>query len=518
MSEPVTEPTTLDPRGCDYAQAIVDTMREPFLVLSPDLRVLRANRSFCRTFRVEPGQVEGLLLSDVDVGQWDIPQLTAFLRAAFTDGSPSDGLELVTEPGSPGARALLLNAQQLSLDGEPRAILLMVDDVTERRQTEATLAVSEVRYRRLFETAQDGILLVHAHTGETIDANPFLEDLLGYSHEEMIGKKLWEMGPFKDVAASRLAFAELQHEKYIRYEDLPLETKAGKKINVEFVSNVYPVNGEDIIQCNIRDITDRRYAEEQLHALHLELEDRVRERTAELAQANQALEREIVERERVEAREHMILVEERTRIAREIHDTLAQGFTGIVIQLEAAEDVLDEEPEEARTHVLQARALARESLTEARRSVWALRPQALEADDLGYAFLHLANKLAQESGTQVEFTLQGIPRPMSQDTEHHLLRIGQEALTNALKHAHAAEIRVALTYHENKVELIIEDSGDGFDADSPAYQRGLGLRGMKERAADFGGQFTITSVPGNGTRVGATAPALRPEGVRGGED
>ena len=188
-----------------------------------------------------------------------------------------------------------------------------------------------------------------------------------------------------------------------------------------------------------------------------------------------------------------------------------------MIQLEAAEDVLDEQPEEARTHVLQARALARESLTEARRSVWALRPQALEADDLGYAFLHLANKLAQESGTEIEFTLQGVPCPMSQDTEHHLLRIGQEALTNALKHAHAAEIRVALAYHEDRVELTIEDSGDGFDADSPAYQRGLGLRGMRERAADFGGLFTITSAPGYGTRVGAVVPTSRSEGVPHGE-
>jgi PAS domain S-box-containing protein len=514
----MANPTPADPRGCDYAQAIVETMREPLVVLSPDLRVLRANGSFCRIFHVTPEQVENRLLGELGNGQWDIPPLRELLAAAFTDDRPFHGFELTDEFEHLGPRTMLLNGQQLCVEGEPRAILLTMEDITERKRVEAALAVSEVRYRRLFETARDGILLVDAQTGEIVDANPYLEDLLGYTHDEVIGRKLWDIGPFKDVAAAQSAFGELQHERYIRYDNLPLQTKNGRRIDVEFVSNVYAVDGDTIIQCNIRDITERRHAEEELRALRLDLEVRVQERTAELARANLALQREIVERERAEARERKVVVEERTRIAREIHDTLAQGFTGIVIQLEAAEDALAGEPEAALTHLLQARTLARESLAEARRSIWALRPLALEADDLAYAFLHLVNNLAQGSGTQIGFTLEGVPRPMSQDVEHDLLRIGQEAITNALKHAKTTQISVTLACHGDHLELSIEDRGQGFDPASPAYQRGLGLRGMRERADHVGGQLSITSLPGQGTRVGVVVPARHPEGAALGED
>lgn len=131
--------------------------------------------------------------------------------------------------------------------------------------------ISELRYRRLFETAKDGILLLDADTGRIIDVNPFLEDMLGYSHTELIGKALWEIGPVKDIAASQDAMRHLQKEEYIRYENLPLETKAGQHIQVEFVSNVYLVDRERVIQCNIRDITARKRSEEALRKVNDEL-------------------------------------------------------------------------------------------------------------------------------------------------------------------------------------------------------------------------------------------------------
>jgi diguanylate cyclase (GGDEF)-like protein/PAS domain S-box-containing protein len=133
------------------------------------------------------------------------------------------------------------------------------------------LRASEVRYRRLFETAKDGIFLLDADTGRITDVNPFLEDMLGYSHTELIGKALWEIGPVKDIAASQGAMRELQKKEYIRYENLPLETKAGQEIQVEFVSNVYLVDGWRVIQCNVRDITARTRAEETLRKVNGEL-------------------------------------------------------------------------------------------------------------------------------------------------------------------------------------------------------------------------------------------------------
>ncbi|MBK6998699.1 MAG: HD domain-containing protein [Rhodoferax sp.] len=126
---------------------------------------------------------------------------------------------------------------------------------------DAALRMSEARYRRLFESAQDGILILNAKTAQIDDVNPFLIELLGYSHAEFLGKKLWEIGAFVDTFLNMDAFAELQARRYIRYDKLPLMTKDGQRIFVEFVSNVYDCEGIDVIQCNIRDNTKRHIAE-----------------------------------------------------------------------------------------------------------------------------------------------------------------------------------------------------------------------------------------------------------------
>ena len=141
---------------------------------------------------------------------------------------------------------------------EKAPIRRRVSDQTERDQL---LRNSELRYRRLFESAQDGILILNARTGSISDVNPYLIDMLGYSREEFVEKKLWEVGAFKDIEASRNAFMALQKNKFIRYENLPLKTKDGRLVQVEFVSNVYLVGKEKVIQCNIRDISDRKRAE-----------------------------------------------------------------------------------------------------------------------------------------------------------------------------------------------------------------------------------------------------------------
>ena len=137
--------------------------------------------------------------------------------------------------------------------------------------TVEALQESEKRYRRLFESARDGILILDADTGKVVDVNPFLLQLLGYSYDAICGQHIWELGVFKDIAASKDAFKALQDNEYIRYDDLPLETLDGRPIAAEFVSNIYLVDNTKVIQCNIRDITERKRG-----AALLESEQRVR--------------------------------------------------------------------------------------------------------------------------------------------------------------------------------------------------------------------------------------------------
>ncbi len=132
-----------------------------------------------------------------------------------------------------------------------------------------SLQSSESRYRRLFEAAQDGILLINAETAQIEDVNPYLIELLGYSHAEFLGKKLWDVGSFSDRLESKAMFAELQSKGYVRYESLPLKTKAGAEVEVEFVSNCYDCDSINVIQCNIRNISDRKRIEDRMRQLAL---------------------------------------------------------------------------------------------------------------------------------------------------------------------------------------------------------------------------------------------------------
>ena len=161
-----------------------------------------------------------------------------------------------------------------------------------RRHAEEAQRASELRYRRLFESAKDGILILDAVSGQIVDVNPFLSEMLGFSKQELAGKELWQIGAFKGIVASKLAFAELREQGYIRYENLPLKTRAGLVKQVEFVSNSYLAGAGRVIQCNIRDITERKVAEEDLRRTNQRLEGALAElqtKTQELASMTQQL-------------------------------------------------------------------------------------------------------------------------------------------------------------------------------------------------------------------------------------
>lgn len=150
------------------------------------------------------------------------------------------------------------SSQQKQLNGQAKS-----KSSSKKRTKTEDIKASELKYRMLFETAQDGILLVDAETGKITDVNPYLLLMLSYSREDVVGKSLWELSPLKDAVASKVAFLELQRRKFIRYDNLPLETKDGKPFYVEFISNVYEVQGKPVVQCNIRDNTERVLAEKK---------------------------------------------------------------------------------------------------------------------------------------------------------------------------------------------------------------------------------------------------------------
>ncbi|HYV62359.1 MAG TPA: sensor histidine kinase [Bryobacteraceae bacterium] len=204
-----------------------------------------------------------------------------------------------------------------------------------------------------------------------------------------------------------------------------------------------------------------------------------------------------------EEQQRNAIVAERTRFARDIHDTLAQGFTGIMMQLNAAEQRLPGDSTEARAHIEKARQLASESLEEARRSVSALRAGALSGGSLLDAMEQIGRKLTTDSGVQLDMKLEGQPYALPEQCEANLLRIAQEALTNAVRHSGTERIGVRLAYLTGSVVLEVGDSGRGMSGVEPS---GFGVDGMRERARQIGGEIRILTDPGRGTRIIVTVP------------
>ena len=203
---------------------------------------------------------------------------------------------------------------------------------------------------------------------------------------------------------------------------------------------------------------------------------------------------------------------ERQRLARDIHDTLAQAFTSIVMKLEAAEARMPSDPNAVRQYLDQARSIARESLTEARRYMWALRPEALEHSSLPEALRRLAERWSQESGAVASVTVTGTPHSLPPEIKVTLLRVAQEALANCLKHARARQVVMTVSYMNNLVTLNVQDDGVGFD---PARLRpysneqsagGFGLVGMEERVEQLRGTVMVESAPGEGCTLMAAVP------------
>jgi signal transduction histidine kinase len=203
----------------------------------------------------------------------------------------------------------------------------------------------------------------------------------------------------------------------------------------------------------------------------------------------------------VESRFNAVLAE-RNRIAREIHDTLAQGFVAVSVQLQIVGRVLSQSTETARQHLDEAQELVRSGLDDARRAIWELRSQSAENRDLASQLLQIADRLTASADIKTQVEVHGTYRPLSERTESELLRIAQEAITNVVRHAAATRIDIHLHFTRRRVKMTIVDNGQGFAGDAPSAADGhFGLTGMSERAQQIGGSVTVTSRQGQGTQV-----------------
>ncbi|WP_373425489.1 PAS domain S-box protein [Chroococcidiopsis cubana] len=339
--------------------------------------------------------------------------------------------------------------------GQSIRALGVVTDIDDRKQAEAALQASEAELRALFSAIPDPLCVYNAK-GQVIDAIPGNPSYKQSHREECIGKTLHQL------------YAQEQADEFLNYIQQVVRTQQVLTVEysqwidgreIWFSARIAPIRHEQVIWL-ARDITLQKQAEAAS------------------------------------------ILEERNHMAREIHDTLAQAFTGIIIHTRSASDEVTANPEKAQTLLTQILDLARSGLAEARRSVEALRrPYLLENGNLQDALRRLAAQLDSSIATQVVYEVIGTPYSLSYDLESNLFRIGQEALTNAIKHAKADEIRIELIYEPTQCSLRIQDDGQGFEVENQAMRNGFGLIGMAERAERIRAELTIQSNLGQGTKI-----------------
>jgi PAS domain S-box-containing protein len=248
-------------------RALIEATPDAILIVDEQSRIVLVNELTTKLFGYKRPELMGQSLALLLPERFRKTHHSHFLGfvEAPRNRAMGGGLELWGQHKDGGEFPIEVSLSPLETE-QGTLIFSSIRDITERKRTEKTTQLSEIRYRRLFEAAKDGVLLLDPETRKITDANPFMTTLLGYPHSQLVGKELFEIGLLKDELASQEMFEKLKYKLQVRYEDLPLESQEGKRQEVEVVANLYDENGHAVIQCNIRDITERKRAEEELHA------------------------------------------------------------------------------------------------------------------------------------------------------------------------------------------------------------------------------------------------------------
>ncbi len=497
-------------QGEEWLRAIFETSHDGMLV-EEDERIIYVNNSYTRLLGYEKSaELIGRHISAVTSAK-DAPRMLEYgLRRQRGESAPTT-YEFKGKRRDGSLIDLEASVSTHVMEGKTY-ITTAIRDVSTRRQMEEALRRSERSYRLLIEQASDGI---HTYDlqGNFIETNSKLCEMLGYTREEMLRLNVKDLVPAKDLAAEPIRFDELRAGQTLLAERC-LRRKDGTIIPVEISGRMIC---EGVLQSIIRDISERKRAEAALREAYDEMERRVEERTAELAQANTTLKAEIAERRRAEeARKEMLrrLVTrqetERSRISRELHDRMGQHLTALMIGLKTLN--ADSHGRQSALDSLQhLQELTDEMARETHALAWALRPPTLDDLGLATAIYNYIEEWAEHARVPVDFHTVGLDgQRLPRDHETALYRIAQEALTNISKHSRAQRVSIILERRGNDALLVVEDDGSGFDVESllrlPVAERRLGLMGMRERAELLGGTLNIESSPGAGASVFVRIP------------
>jgi two-component system CheB/CheR fusion protein len=453
----------------DYAVSIVETVREPLMVLDAQLRVRTANRAFYQMFQVNPRETEGRLIYELGERQWNIPRLRTLLEELLPQNSHFENFEVEHTFPRLGLRTMLLNAHRIvRLEGEPsQLILLAIEDVTARVQAERLRQESEERLEIIINTAVDAIITIDEQ-GIIRSVNPAAERMFGYPAGEMIGQnvKLLMPSPYREDHQNYLARYLQTGEKHIIGigREVRGRRKDGSTFPVDLSVSEFRIRSERLFSGVLRDLS-----------------------------ARQALEREVLEAASAE----------QWRIGQELHDSTGQELTAIGLLAEGLVEVLGTSSPTEAILATKVAAGVKRVIGQVRALSRGLIPVEVDAAGLMAALAELASRTTELQGVTCTFECRNEVLVEDNQTATHLYRIAKEAVTNALKHGRAKHIAIILEGDEISFGLRIQDDGTGFPQES-REPGGMGLKIMRYRAGLIHASVAVGPAQPGGTLVTCT--------------
>jgi PAS domain S-box-containing protein len=469
----------------DYADAIIETIREALVVLDPDLRIVRANSAFQLAFGYSPSEIRGLMFFDLSGGAWNAATLRELLLDILPKRNELSDFEFLQSFPGIGERRLLLNARHVRLQDKcSELILLAIEDVTERRKTEEAVSESESTIRALMNSTSQAILAVDA-SGRIRFHNIGAERMFGYTHSEFMNMRLENLMPDRHRSAHVVHRDKFLQAPAVRGMGEGMTLTGRRKDGAEFpvdvgLSSIDNAHGP-LAVAFIEDITSLQKATRELRAHEMEL----RALTARLITMQESNNR---------------------LLARELHDDFSQKLAALYMDVSRLANRPPGSTEALQKRLHSIAEQIGKTAGDIHQFSRQLHPAILEDLGLPAALKAECAAFSELHTTPCEFISEGVSGSIPVDVALCLYRIAQEALHNVGKHAEAETVQVRLTATGHAIELRVIDIGNGFDLSKVKRSTGLGLVSMEERTRMLDGEFSITSEEGKGTTVTVRVP------------